>query len=93
MIKMKLADNRPKLICNHTIKFIIYYIPTHLFGYHTRGKIVLIFGLLQMTILGNSLVVQWLGLCALTVKGPGSIPSQGTKDPTSHAAQPGKNEK
>ena len=46
-----------------------------------------------MTILGNSLVVQWLGLCALTVKGPGSIPSQGTKDPTSHAAQPGKNEK
>ena len=27
----------------------------------------------------NSLVVQWLGLCALTAKGPGSIPSWGTK--------------
>ena len=87
---MKLVDNRPKLICNHTIMFIIYYIPTHLFGYHTRGKIVLILGLLQMTILVNSLVVQWLVLCAVTVKGLGSIPGQGTKDPTSHVAQPKK---
>ena len=43
-----------------------------------------------MTILGNSLVAQWLGLCALTVKGPGSIPGQGTKDPMSHVAQPKK---
>ena len=29
----------------------------------------------------NSLVVQWLGLCALTAKGLGSISSQGTKIP------------
>ena len=29
----------------------------------------------------NSLVVQWLGLCALTAKGLGSIPGQGTKNP------------
>ena len=28
---------------------------------------------------GNSLVVQWLGLCALTAKGPGSIPGWGTE--------------
>ena len=28
---------------------------------------------------GNSLAVQWLGLCAFTVVGPGSIPGQGTK--------------
>ena len=28
---------------------------------------------------GNSLVVQWLGLCAITAKGAGSIPGQGTK--------------
>ena len=28
---------------------------------------------------GNSLVVQWLGLCAFTAEGPGSIPGQGTK--------------
>ena len=28
---------------------------------------------------GNSLVVQWLGLCALTAEGPVSIPGQGTK--------------
>ena len=27
----------------------------------------------------NSLAVQWLGLCAFTAVGPGSIPSQGTK--------------
>ena len=31
--------------------------------------------------LGNSLVVQWLGLCALTAEGPGSIPDQRTKIP------------
>ena len=30
---------------------------------------------------GNSLVVQWLGLCAFTAEGPGSIPGQGTKIP------------
>ena len=30
---------------------------------------------------GASLVVQWLGLCTLTMKGPGSIPDQGTKTP------------
>ena len=34
---------------------------------------------------GNSLAVQWLGLCASTAGGTGSIPSQGTKVP--HAAQ------
>ena len=28
---------------------------------------------------GNSLAVQWLGLCTSTAGGPGSIPSQGTK--------------
>ena len=30
-------------------------------------------------ILGNSLVVQCLGLCALTAEGLGPIPGQGTK--------------
>ena len=30
---------------------------------------------------GNSLVVQWLGLCTLTAKSPGSIPGWGTKIP------------
>ena len=30
---------------------------------------------------GNSLVVQWLGLCALTAEGLGSIPGQETKIP------------
>ena len=29
--------------------------------------------------LGNSLVVQWLGLCAFTAMGLGSIPGQGMK--------------
>ena len=28
---------------------------------------------------GNSLAVQWLGLCALTAQGVGSIPGWGTK--------------
>ena len=27
---------------------------------------------------GNSLVVQWLGLCAFSAEGQGSIPGQGT---------------
>ena len=30
---------------------------------------------------GNSLAVQWFRLCALTAKGPCSIPGQGTKIP------------
>ena len=30
---------------------------------------------------GNSLAVQWLGLCTLIAKGPGSIPDGGTKIP------------
>ena len=30
---------------------------------------------------GNSLAIRWLGLHALTAKGPGSIPGQGTKIP------------
>ena len=30
---------------------------------------------------GNSLVVQWLGLCAFSAEGQGSIPGQGTKIP------------
>ena len=30
---------------------------------------------------GNSPVVQWLGLSALTAGGPGSIPGPGTKIP------------
>ena len=29
----------------------------------------------------NSLAVQWLGLCAFTADGPGSIPGQGIKIP------------
>ena len=31
--------------------------------------------------MGNSLAVQWLGLCALTAEGPGLIPGWGTKIP------------
>ena len=30
---------------------------------------------------GNSLAVQWLGLCASTAGGPSSIPGRGTKIP------------
>ena len=30
-------------------------------------------------IIGNFLVVQWLGLCAFTAKGPDSVPGRGTK--------------
>ena len=30
---------------------------------------------------GNSLVVQWLGLCAFTAKGTGSVPVWRTKIP------------
>ena len=31
--------------------------------------------------MGNSLEVQWLGLCAFIVEGLGSIPEWGTKIP------------
>ena len=30
---------------------------------------------------GNSLAVQWLGLCAFTAKGLSSVPGRGTKIP------------
>ena len=38
--------------------------------------------------LGNSLVVQWLGLYALIAEGLGSIPGQGSKGPRSQVAWP-----
>ena len=41
--------------------------------------------------LGYSLAVQWLGLQALTAKGAGSIPGQGTK--ILQATQPGQKKK
>ena len=37
---------------------------------------------------GNSLAVQWLGLCAFTAESPGSITGWGAKIPTSHVAWP-----
>ena len=37
--------------------------------------------LAQELTLGNSLVVQWLGVRALTAEGPVSMPGQGTKIP------------
>ena len=40
---------------------------------------------------GNSLVVQWLGRCALTAEGPGSVPGRGTK--ISQAVWPSKKKK
>ena len=42
-------------------------------------------------VLGNSLVVQWLGLCTVTAEGPGSITGWGTKIP--QAAGPKKKKK
>ena len=35
----------------------------------------------KMSQSGNSLAVQWLGLCILTAKGQGLIPGQGAKLP------------
>ena len=47
----------------------------------------------QKEILGNSLVVQWLGLHASTAGAPGSIPGQGTKIPQATAWPKIKNKK
>ena len=41
--------------------------------------------------MGNSLVVQWLGLHAFTAEGPGSIPGWGTKIPQAMRRGPKKN--
>ena len=40
---------------------------------------MLLFHLVKIFDLGNSLVVQWLGLHAFTAEGPGSIPGRETK--------------
>ena len=45
---------------------LIIYSTMH---YHQQG----------LTLIGTSLVVQWLGLCASTAGDAGSIPSQGTE--------------
>ena len=37
--------------------------------------------MLNDAIAGTSLAVLWLGLCATSAGGPGSIPGQGTKIP------------
>ena len=41
---------------------------------------------------GNSLVVQWLGLCSLTVEAPGSVAGWGTKIPQAVQYGPKKEE-
>ena len=46
----------------------------------------------ENTNLRNSLAVQWLGRVAFTAKGPGSIPGQGTRIPTSCSVWPKKKE-
>ena len=38
-------------------------------------------GIIKMTTMGNSPVVQWLELQTLTAEGLGSIPGGGTKNP------------
>ena len=35
----------------------------------------------KLSQIGNSLIVQWLGLHSLTARGPGLIPGHGTKIP------------
>ena len=47
--------------------------------------------LIQRVKLGTSLAVQWLGLCAFTAKGPGSVTGQGTEIP--QATQHGQKQK
>ena len=48
----------------------------HILKVQLRNK-----SLQKMNSQGNSLAVQWLGLCALTAEGLGSIPGRGTKPP------------
>ena len=50
------------------------------------NKLKIVSGTLEMcnkllAAFGNSLVVQWLGLCAFTAEGVGSAPGWGTKIP------------
>ena len=55
----------------------MYILKNEIFENTHRSAIVASFRLIN--ILGNSLAVQWLGLCLFTAKGVGSIPGQGTK--------------
>ena len=45
-------------------------------GMHSAGVL-----LLKSTIFGNTMVVQWLELCAFTAEDPGSVCGRGTKIP------------
>ena len=55
-------------VLNLKIKFLTLFFNLFARNYHKK-----------ITKRGNSLVVQWLGLCAFTAKGLGSISGWGTK--------------
>ena len=62
------------MICNATLGFVD----------HLQSMLHFFFLFIQffkVVNTGNSLVVKWLGLCAFTAKGLGSIPGRGTKIP------------
>ena len=40
-----------------------------------------------MSLIGNSLAVQWLGLCPFTAEGRASIPGRGTQIPQAASAK------
>ena len=55
------------------------FVKTHS-TYYTPKKQISLYVVLKIKrhICGDSLAVQWLGLCAFTAKGTDSIPGQGT---------------
>ena len=69
------------ILKNSMLIFLKYYLCTCLWG-----KL-----LFRNILSGNSLVVQWLGLCAFTAVGPGLIPGRGTEIP--QATRNGQKEK
>ena len=57
---------------------------THLVSTANRNRAAYSFPFAQPStkvLSGNSLAVQWFGLCVLTAESPGSIPGPGTKIP------------
>ena len=67
--------------CNNLLNTEIYFFNLTLYCNMKLPLLGCLFVFLtfKMANSGNSLVVQWLGLGALTARGPGSIPSWGVK--------------
>ena len=68
---------------NYSVRYYAFII-AHIMSQHNESTLISINlkkNSFKKSRIRNSLALQWLGLCAFTAEGPGSIPGWGTKIP------------